>query len=111
MVGRSRRADKVRAVPRHSAPLLDRAEPRSNFDAALLALLDLSARSGATGLRDGRRARILAALDYQASWEQIKNWRRARRRVPQWAKDKLQAKLLQRAARTDHSLALLRHAE
>ena len=72
--------------------------PRSNFDKALLRLLELEARNGASGLRDGRRRAMLEALEYRATWSQIREWRRDRARAPQWACDMLARKLALRQA-------------
>ncbi len=82
-----------RARGGYQGVLKDRGVPRTKFDAALLALIGAKARTGATGLRDGRRAKMLAALDYEATWTQIRVWRRGYRRAPQWAIDKVNAKI------------------
>lgn len=66
--------------------------PRTNFDRALHALANIPFHLS----RDGRRAAMLAALDYGASWGQIKHWRAGRRHVPQWVKDMLARKLAAR---------------
>jgi len=73
--------------------------PRSNFDKALLRLLELEARDGRDGMRDGRRSAMLQALEGRATWGQIRSWRRGEARAPQWACDMLARKLAQRRAR------------
>ena len=76
--------------------------PRTLFDAALLQLLELQARDGRDGLRDGRRAALLKALDNRATWNQIRHWRRGTGRVPQWAVDLLANKIAARRAKDSH---------
>jgi hypothetical protein len=71
---------------------------RSEFDKALLTYLGLRPRSGADGLRDGRRAAMIRALDYRATWYQIKDWRRGWRAAPQWAIDLINRKIDSRMA-------------
>lgn len=66
---------------------------RSEFDAALLDVLSLYPRDGRDGLRDGRRARMVAALDGRATYTAIKHWRHGTRQAPQWARALLAAKL------------------
>lgn len=78
--------------------------PRSTFDHILHAYLALYPRPGTTGLRDGRRAQMLSALDRLASWSQIREWRRGRRRVPQWAFDTLARKMSERHAELSRAL-------
>ena len=73
--------------------------PRSNFDKAILRLLELEARNGRDGIRDGRRSAMLQALEGRATWGQIRSWRRGEARAPQWACDMLARKLAQRRAR------------
>ena len=87
----------------HLNTFATRLAPRSNFDRALLALLALAPRHGRDGLRDGRRAAMLAALDNRATWQQVRAWRRARRGVPQWAIDLLDSKLAKRQAELDNA--------
>ena len=79
--GLNRQSARDEHVERFPARLV----PRSEFDLALLKLLRLSPRSGADGLRDGRRRAMVQALDCRASYDQIRHWRRGRRRAPQWA--------------------------
>lgn len=66
---------------------------RSEFDAALLAVLSLKPIDGRDGLQDGRRARMVAALDNRASYSAIRHWRHNTRPAPQWARELLAAKL------------------
>lgn len=70
--------------------------PRTDFDAALHALLEATPRTGLDGLRDGRRAAMLSALDYRATWIQIRHWRRGTNRPPLWAINMLKMKLARR---------------
>lgn len=70
--------------------------PRTKFDAALQALIEIPSRVK----RDGRYALMVAALDGGATIGQIRHWRAGRRRVPQWAKDLLAKKLADRAERS-----------
>lgn len=83
----------------HVATFLAYAAPRSNFDKLLLRLLELQARHGRDGRRDGRRAAMLSALNGRASWSQIREWRRGRRWAPIWAWDLLESKIAQRHAK------------
>ena len=85
-----------RAQYEHVGPLKDRGSPRSNFDIMLLAFLGMKPRTGATGLRDGRRAAMLAALDGKATWPQIRRWRRGNAQAPMWALEKLDQKMTAR---------------
>jgi hypothetical protein len=85
------RGEHIRALDRATAT-------RSKFDKALLAYLGLRPRSGADGLQDGRRARMILALDNRATWNQIKDWRRGWRRAPQWSLDLLARKIDERIA-------------
>ena len=94
----------------HMARLAEIAAPRSAFDQALLIYLDLLPRSGATGKRDGRRKAILAALNHEATWDQVRSWRRGRRAVPQWARELLASKLAARRAVIDRGLTAARSA-
>jgi len=107
MDGLNSRDDK-RARAEHVARLAELAAPRSDFDKALLIYLDLLPRSGATGIRDGRRKAILAALNHEASWGQVREWRRARRAVPQWARELLASKLAKRAESLTRGLSALK---
>lgn len=70
-----------------------RVGPRSEFDAALLEVLRLYPIDGRDGLTDGRRAKMVAALDNRAHYGAIRHWRRGTRRAPQWARKLLAAKL------------------
>ena len=88
-----------RAQYEHVGPLKDRGSPRSNFDIMLLAFLGMKPRTGATGLRDGRRAAMLAALNGKATWPQIREWRRGNARAPQWAVSLLREKIAAKIAR------------
>ena len=92
----------------HMARLAELAAPRSAFDQALLIYLDLLPRSGATGKRDGRRKAILAALNHEATWDQVRSWRRDRRAVPQWARELLASKLAKRAESLTRGLSALK---
>ena len=85
-----------RALLEHIATLEPRAFPRSDFDMALLTLLELQPRSGTSGLRDGRRRQILEALEHRAKYGAIRMWRRGRARVPEWAWDIVEKKLTTR---------------
>ena len=86
----------------HVAALDRQASPRSSFDRALLAYLALQPRSGASGLRDGRRAAMVAALDARATWLQIREWRRGNARAPLWALDLLDKKMAERQNELAH---------
>ena len=79
----------------------DKASPRSNFDQAICLMIGLPPRSGITGMRDGRRAKILALFDGEATWSQIREWRRGRSKPPIWACERLAAKALE----TEQALA------
>lgn len=81
--------------------------PRSNFDAAICTLLGYRPRRGLNGLRDGRRASMLAALDHKATWAQIRAWRRGENAAPQWAVDLLRRKLRARIEHAKHVDSLL----
>ena len=90
---------RANSARREHVESLERApSPRSNFDKALLRLLELEARDGRDGLRDGRRSAMLEALEHRATWSQIREWRRDRARAPQWALDMLARKLALRQA-------------
>lgn len=81
-------------APRKYFCTLDRiARPRSNFDAALCALLRIKPLTGKDGARDGRRARMVAALDHRATWRQIRRWRRNESPAPAWARELLAREL------------------
>lgn len=41
---------------------------------------------------DGRRETILALFDNRTTWNTIRDWRRGKRHVPQWAIDALTAR-------------------
>ena len=71
---------------------------RSMFEELLLTFLDLAPRRDRTGTRDGRRAEMIRALDYRASYFQITDWRKDRRAAPQWARELLETKLAKRHA-------------
>ena len=77
----------------HVESFADTPLPRSAFDRALLAFLDIQPRSGRDGLRDGRRAAMLAALDGRANWTTLRAWRRGETRAPQWAVDLINSKI------------------
>jgi len=98
------------ARDKHADRLAEIAAPRSTFDRALLVYLDLFPRSGATGLRDGRRALILAAFNHEATWDQIRSWRRARRPAPKWATDLLASKIAERRESLDCGLFALKQS-
>lgn len=72
---------------------------RSEFDAALLMVLALEPRDGRDGLRDGRRAKMVTALDGRATYPAIRHWRHGTRQAPKWALDLLRSKLLKGAER------------
>ena len=59
-------------------------------------------RDGRDGLRDGRRAAMVAALNGRASWIMIRQWRRGIEPVPQWAKDLIADKIRDRRRRFEH---------
>ena len=99
-----------RAQCGHVGPLKDRGSTRTKFDAAILALIDKRPRTGATGLRDGRRKAMLAALDGEATYHQIKDWRRGKSKPPQWAVDKINTKLADRCRQLDAALEAIRAA-
>ena len=67
--------------------------PRSDFDRAILRFVNAKARDGRDGLRDGRRAAMVAALEGRANYGAIRMWRRGQRPAPQWAKEMLAKKL------------------
>jgi hypothetical protein len=102
------RSETVGASGKHVESFPRVPSPRSNFDKALLRLLELQARDGHDGLRDGRRSAMLQALERRATWSQIREWRRDRARAPQWALDMLEAKLRERAAGDLEAGALLK---
>ena len=95
----------MNARPSHVESFASAPMPRSAFDRALLAFLDIQPRSGRDGLRDGRRAAMLAALDGRANWTTLRAWRRGETRAPQWAVDLINAKILARRRVLDDSLA------
>ena len=82
--------------------------PRSNFDAALCALLGIKPRSGLDGRTDGRRAAMIRALDYRATWNQIRHWRRDNAKAPQWALDLLDMRLAEKERSAAAGRQLLR---
>lgn len=84
--GSGARSEHVESFPRHAVP-------RSAFDLALLKLLRLKALDGRDGLTDGRRRAMVQALDGRVSYDQIRHWRRGRRRAPQWAIEMLTRQL------------------
>ena len=92
---------RLKHVESFAAPV----SPRTPFESALLRLLLLQARDGRDGLRDGRRAAMLAALDGRANWTTLRAWRRGETRAPQWAVDLINAKILARRRVLDDSLA------
>lgn len=102
-------------MPDKSAPVgyvgkFDRqVSPRSAFHLAVLEYLELPARSGENGLRDGRRAAIVRLFDNKTSWGVIRGWIRGRRPVPKWAKDTLARKIALRRERTSRSDESLKH--
>ena len=91
----------------HAYMLARHPSPRSNFDGALCALVSRRPVSGLDGKRDGRRAAMCAALEYQATWTQIRRWRRGIARAPQWAIDMVARKLSERAATATHHVESL----
>ena len=91
----------------HIASPAGRVPPRTPFDRALLELLTLEARDGRDGLRDGRRAAMIRALDWRATWSQIREWRRGRVRAPEWARDMIREKIAARRQRFEHAEKLL----
>lgn len=93
MVERMNDREESGARLEHVAPLPLLPCPRSKFDALLLAWLDLEPRHGRDGLRDGRRAAMLRALDNRATWIQIRHWRRGNAPAPKWAIDLLNTKI------------------
>ena len=93
-----------RAVAAHAADLEACAAYRSDFDRLLLTYLELSPRSGASGLRDGRRSAMIQALDRRATWDQIRDWRHGYRRAPAWANYLIKAKLARRRSAIDKVL-------
>lgn len=109
------RLNSSNAVPRagapskHVEPFAPRACPRSAFDDALLFYLMLQARDGRDGMRDGRRAAMIHALDNRATWIQIRHWRRGTGRVPQWARDLILDKIAKRLSRAEHVKAKLQN--
>ena len=98
MVERSEASEAHGARLEHDESFPRRPSPRSNFDKALLRLLELRARDGRDGLKDGRRKALLEALEGKATWSQIREWRRARAQAPQWARVMLARKLADRRA-------------
>lgn len=72
--------------------------PRTVFAAAMLQLTGYRPTDGRDGKRDGRRAAMLAAIEYRATWGALRSWLRGNRNVPQWALDLLLAKLATRQA-------------
>lgn len=90
--------DDSNAAVEHIGPLDRPTVPRSNFDRAMLAYLQLTALDGRNGLSDGRRRRMVTALNNRASWETIRHWRRGTRPAPQWAVELLDSKIAARQA-------------
>ena len=88
--------NRLRAPTEHPGWLNAYRVPRTKFDAALQTLIEIPNRVK----RDGRYARMVAALDGAATIGQIRHWRAGRRRVPQWVKDLLAKKLADRAERS-----------
>jgi len=84
-----------RAPIEHPSQLNSYRVPRTKFDEAIHALTEVPYKLA----RDGRRQLMIAALDKQATWGQIKHWRAGRRKVPEWVKQKLKEKLAARAHR------------
>lgn len=54
----------------------------------------------------GRRADLIALFDGRAPWLTIRDWRRGRRSIPQWARDLLQEKAQQLHRDVDAILAV-----
>ena len=98
MVERSEASEARGARLEHVASFRPWCPPRSDFDKALLRLLELQARDGRDGLKDGRRKAMLEALEGKATWSQIREWRRGRINAPQWARAVIATKLRERAA-------------
>lgn len=80
--------NKENTLLEHKAAFPSTRVPRTLFDEALTLVAGVSF----TVLRDGRREKMRAALDYRATWGQIKHWRAGRHGVPQWAIDTLREK-------------------
>lgn len=97
------RLDEHDARADHVSNLVPAVCPRSKFDRALLTLLQLQPRDGRDGIADGRRRAMIAALDYRATWIQIRHWRRGTGRVPQWAKNLVAAKIANRRRRDEQA--------
>lgn len=99
MVEHSEHLDDARAELEHAGTFARAPLPRSTFDKALLRLLELEARDGRDGMRDGRRAAMIRALEGRATWGQVRQWRRGVARAPQWARRLVAEKLAARRAR------------
>ena len=99
-IGMAEGMNSLRAPSEHPGWLNAYRVPRTKFDAAMQALLDFSSRVR----RDGRHAKMVAALDGGATIGQIRHWRAGRRRVPQWADDLLQTKIARRHSALDRHL-------
>ena len=80
------------AQPEHFGTFPALAFPRSNFDRAILKLLRLKARNGRDGLKDGRRAAMIAVFHGRATYDAIRAWRRGAP-VPAWAREILMHEL------------------
>lgn len=67
--------------------------PRTPFQAALLKLTGYQPTDGKDGKRDGRRAALLAAMEYRASWPALRSWLRGEKPAPLWAVELATTKL------------------
>ena len=85
MARRKKRREVEREPREHPFPLGSKHLPRNEFDR----LLCLVARVPRRVLRDGRHARMIAALDHRASFGMIRHWRAGRFAAPKWAIDLL----------------------
>ena len=98
------------ALHEHVESFAPQAFPRSDFDHALLAYLALNARHGVDGMRDGRRAAMVAVFNGRATWDAIRQWRRGVARAPQWAWDMLDKKMAARQNELAHGQQFIRRS-
>ena len=82
-----------RAAREHVLSVPTHLSPRTEFDRALLLLLNLQVKHQRDGRRDGRYAAMRAALNQRATDHQIRDWRRGKVSPPQWAVDLIATKL------------------
>lgn len=79
----------------YSAGLPSPVRPRTIFDALICKIVGCQPCNGRSGLTDGRRAKMITALEDRATWSQIRHWRRGEISAPAWAVELLTNKLRQ----------------